>query len=92
MKNEVKTFYFGDHICTWTVISEKKGMVVTFPISVWPMASTVFINLARCVKSLPTLAVDVFNFKKFGKQQALSYGRMFQIFSQNSPPHISQVL
>ena len=24
MKNEVKTFYFGDHIRTWTVIFEKK--------------------------------------------------------------------
>ena len=23
-KNEVKTFYFGDYICTWTVISKKK--------------------------------------------------------------------
>ena len=25
MKNEVKTFYFGDHIRTWTVISKKKN-------------------------------------------------------------------
>ena len=23
-KNEVKTFYVGDHICTWTVILKKK--------------------------------------------------------------------
>ena len=24
MKNEIKTFYFGDHIRTWTVISKKR--------------------------------------------------------------------
>ena len=27
-KNEVKTFYFGDHIRTWTVISKTKGKKV----------------------------------------------------------------
>ena len=30
IKNEVKTFYFGDHICTWTVISPKKGLLLVF--------------------------------------------------------------
>ena len=52
IKNEVKTFYFGDHIRTWTVIS--KRFSPCFPISVGPAASTVFPNLALRVKSLPT--------------------------------------
>ena len=41
IKNEVKTFYFGDHIRTWTVISKKRSSPC-FPISVWLAASTVF--------------------------------------------------
>ena len=53
-KNEVKTFYFGDHIRTWTVISKTKRSSPCFPISVRPAASTVFPNLALRVKSLPT--------------------------------------
>ena len=60
MKNEVKTFYFGDHIRTWTVISKKKKKRSSpcYPISVRPAASTVFPNLAFRVKSLLTPAVD----------------------------------
>ena len=59
MKNEVKTFYFGDHIRTWTVVfkkkkKKKKRSSPCFPISVRPAASTVFSNLALRVKSLPT--------------------------------------
>ena len=53
-KNEVKNFYFGDHIRTWTVIFKKKRSSACFPISVWPVVSTVFSNLALRVKSLPT--------------------------------------
>ena len=53
IKNEVKTFHFGDHICTWTKISKKKSSSC-FPISLRPAASTVFPNLALGVKSLPT--------------------------------------
>ena len=30
IKNKVKTFYFGDHICTWTVISTKKKVFTLF--------------------------------------------------------------
>ena len=30
MKHEVKNFYFGDHIRTWTVISEKKKVKKVF--------------------------------------------------------------
>ena len=29
-KNEVKTFYFGDHIWTWSVISKKKKVFIFF--------------------------------------------------------------
>ena len=61
MKHEVKNFYFGDHIRTWTVISEKKKKLKRsspcFPISERPVASTVFPNLALRVKSLPTPAI-----------------------------------
>ena len=46
MKNEVKTFYFEDHIRTWSS--------PWFPVSVRPAASRVFPNLALQVKSLPT--------------------------------------
>ena len=61
MKNEVKTFYFGDDIRTWTVISKtkkKKRSSPCFSISVRPAASTVFPNLALRVKSLLTPAID----------------------------------
>ena len=57
IKNEVKTFYFVEHIRTWTVISKKRSSP-SFPISVRPAASTVFPNLARRVKSLPTPSLD----------------------------------
>ena len=57
MKNEVKTFYFGDHVRTWTVISKKRSSPC-FSISVRSAASTVFPNLALRVESLPTPAVD----------------------------------
>ena len=30
IKNEVKFFYFRDHIHTWTVISKKKGLHLVF--------------------------------------------------------------
>ena len=56
IKNEVKTFDFGDHIRTWSVISKKKSSRC-FPISVRPAASTVFPNLALRVKSLPIPAL-----------------------------------
>ena len=59
IKNEVKTFHFGDHIRTWTVISKKKSSPC-FPISVRPAASTVFPNLALRVKSLPTPELEPF--------------------------------
>ena len=59
MKNEVKTFYFEDHIRMWTVISKKKGSPC-FPISVWPAASTVFPNLALHAKSLPISALCLY--------------------------------
>ena len=53
-KNEVKTFYYGDHIHTWTVIfKKKKRSSPCFQISVRPAALTVSLNLALCVKSLP---------------------------------------
>ena len=55
-ENEVKTFHFGDHIRTWTVIFKKRSSLC-FPISVRPAASTVFPNLAFGVKSLPTPAL-----------------------------------
>ena len=58
MNNEVKTFYFGDHIRTWIVILKKERSSPCFPISVRPAASTVFPNLAFRVKSLPTLDLD----------------------------------
>ena len=61
INNEVKTFYFGDHIRTWTVISTKKRFSPCFPISVRPAASTVFPNLALRVKSLPTPDIDHFD-------------------------------
>ena len=57
IKNEVKTFYFGDHIRMWTVISKKKRSLPCFTVSVRPAASTVFPNLALRAKSLPTPAV-----------------------------------
>ena len=56
IKNEVKTFHFGNHIRTWTVIFKKRSSPC-FPISVRPAASTVFPNLALHVKSWPTPAV-----------------------------------
>ena len=56
-KNEVKTFHFGDHIRTWTVISKKRSSPC-FPISVRPAASIIFPNLALRVKSLPTTDVN----------------------------------
>ena len=41
IKNEVKTFYFGDHIRMWTVISKKKKKRSSyFPISAGPAVST----------------------------------------------------
>ena len=60
MKNEVKTFHFGDHIRTWTAISKKRFQKKRpcFPISVRPAASTVFPNLALRVKSLPISDLD----------------------------------
>ena len=57
--NEMKTFHFGNHMCTWTVISKKeKRSSPYFPISVRSTASTVFPNLALRVKSLPTSAQE----------------------------------
>ena len=53
IKNEVKIFYFGDHIRTWTVISKKRSLPC-FSIRVRPAASTIFPNLALRGKSLPT--------------------------------------
>ena len=61
MRKEIKTYYFVDHIRTWTVISKKKKRersLPCFPISVRPAASTVFSNLALRVKNLPTLVLD----------------------------------
>ena len=57
-KSEVKTFYFGDHIRTWTVISQGKVFTLCSNHSVRPAASTIFPNLALCVKSLPTPDLD----------------------------------
>ena len=58
-QKKVKTFHFGDHIRTWTVISKKKSSPC-FLISVRAAASTVFPNLAFRVKSLPTPALEGF--------------------------------
>ena len=58
LKNEVKTFYFGDHIRMWTVISKKKKRSLPcITVSVRPATSTVFPNLALRAKSLLTPAV-----------------------------------
>ena len=59
MKNEVKIFYFGDYFML--VISKKekkKRSSPCFPISGRPATSTVFPNLALCVKSLSTLGLE----------------------------------
>ena len=52
LKNEVKTFYFVDHIRTWTVISKQKRSSSYFPISVRLAALTVVPNLALRVRNL----------------------------------------
>ena len=66
MKNEVKTFYFGDYIRTWSYDlqkkkEKKKRSSPCFPISVRPAASTIFPNLALCLKSLPTSGLAYFS-------------------------------
>ena len=60
MKNEVKTFYFGDHIRTWTVISEKKKNGCHLSNQRAARGFNSFVNLARRVKSLPTPALTCF--------------------------------
>ena len=57
-KNEVKTFYFGDYICTWTVISNKKKVFTSFYNQRAARGFTVFPNLALRVKSLPTPGLE----------------------------------
>ena len=54
IKNEVKAFHFGDH----KKKNPKKKSLPSFPISVPPAASTVFPNLALCVKNFPTPGLD----------------------------------
>ena len=81
MKNEVKNFYFGDHIRTWTVISKKKKRSSPcFPISVRPAGSTVFLNLALRVKSLPTPDLALRNKYQKKKCEAISASKRVLTF------------
>ena len=57
IKNEVKTFYFGDPIRTWTFISNEKErvhLVLLFSNQRAARGFNSFLNLALRVKSLPT--------------------------------------
>ena len=49
-KNEMKTFHFEDHIRTWTVISEKKGLHLVFQAACSPRLQQFFKSGPSCEK------------------------------------------
>ena len=61
------------------MIGRKRERSSTFPISVRPAASSVFINLARRVKSLPTPALD-YLITLIGRAKKCSHARRFLFF------------